>query len=91
MSFARSLESLGEGEVATVERILFESLRSHCAQRGIREGQRVSGAAGEPGASVLVATTSGAVPCERRYARFVQVTAGADPVEGAYAADTPAA
>ena len=87
----RSLDSLAQGEAATVARILFDSLRSHCAERGIREGERVIGAASDP-ESVLVDTPSGAVPCERRYARFVQVTAGNEyPVEGAHGADTPPA
>ena len=88
MQHTRSLENLAQGEVATVAQILFDSLRSHCAQRGIREGARVSGGTGSA-ESVLVETTSGTVPCERRYARFVQVTAGSEEaVEGAHGADT---
>ncbi len=77
MEPARSLESLAAGEIATIRRILFDGLRSHCAERGLREGERVSGATGDAEA-VVVQTAAGAIPCERRYARFIQVTSGAE-------------
>ncbi len=84
----RTLESLAQGEVATIRQILFDGLRSHCAERGLREGQRVSAVAADVD-SVVVDTASGAIPCERRYARFIQVTPGsADPVEESDGADT---
>ncbi len=70
----RSLESVAAGETVTVRRILFDSLRSHCRERGIAEGAQLSGRAADAG-QVIVETSAGrAVPCERRYARFIQVT-----------------
>lgn len=73
----RSLEKVGAGETVTVRRILFDALRVHCHERGIDEGSLLSGRAGDAG-RVIVETSSGrAVPCERRYARFIQVTSRA--------------
>ncbi len=57
-----------------VRRILFDTLRSHCHERGIDEGSLLSARAGDD-AQVVVETSAGRpVPCERRYARFIQVT-----------------
>ena len=70
----RSLENVGAGETVTVRRILFDALRSHCRERGIEEGSLLSGRAADAG-QVIVETPEGrAVPCERRFARFIQVT-----------------
>ncbi len=87
---ARSLDSLHRGEIACVDHILFDAVRNHCAERGIREGARVSGASVD-GENVLVETASGPVPCERRYARFVQVRPAENPLGGAHGADCPTA
>ncbi len=74
MKRMRSLENVGAGEEVTVRRILFDTLRSHCRERGIEEGSHVSGRAADA-RQVIVETSGGqAVPCERRYARFIQVT-----------------
>ncbi len=73
----RSLENVGAGETVKVRRILFDTLRSHCRERGIEEGSLLSGRAGDAG-QVVVETSGGrAVPCERRFARFIQVTSQA--------------
>jgi len=69
----RSLENVGTGEAVTVRRILFDALRSHCHERGIDEGALLSGRAADA-SRVIVETAAGrTVPCERRYARFIQV------------------
>ncbi len=69
----RSLENVGAGETVTVRRILFDTLRSHCRELGIDEGSLVSGRAADA-SQVIVETAEGrAVPCERRFARFIQV------------------
>lgn len=78
MTADRSLDSLASGEIATIEQILFDALRQYCADRGIREGTRVNGATGDA-ECVVVETSDGPIPCERRYARFIQVASGTGP------------
>ena len=68
-----SLAGLMPGERTRIERILFDVLREHCAQRGLHEGDAVRGAS-DGNALVLVQLPDGRrVPCERDWARFVQV------------------
>ncbi len=76
MTAARSLDTAETGETITVGRILFDTLRSHCSQRGVREGARVRIRAGDAERLELETAGGRAVPCERRYARFIQVTTG---------------
>ncbi len=70
----RSLENVVAGESVTVRRILFDALRSHCREQGIEEGSHLSGRAGDAGRVVVQTAAGREVPCERRYARFIQVT-----------------
>ncbi len=79
MTAARSLDTAETGETITVRRILFDTLRSHCSERGVREGGRLRIRAGD-GERLQLETAAGrAVTCERRYARFIQVTTSAPP------------
>ncbi len=73
----RSLENVGAGETVTVRRILFDTLRSHCRERGIDEGSLLSGRAADASRVVVETAAGRAVPCERRYARFIQITSQA--------------
>ncbi len=73
MTAARSLDTAQAGELVMVRRILFDTLRSHCSERGVREGARLRVRAGDAGRVELETTGGRAVPCERRYARFIQV------------------
>jgi len=70
---ARSLDSIEAGETITVRRILFETLRSHCSDQGVREGARLRIRGGDGDRLQLETAGGRAVPCERRYARFIQV------------------
>ncbi len=76
MERMRSLESVAAGETVTVRRILFDALRSHCSARGVREGARLRIRSGDRERLQLETAAGEAVPCERRYARFIQVTTG---------------
>ncbi len=82
---ARSLDGAEAGETVTVRRILFDTLRSHCSEWGVREGARVRVRAGDAERLQLETVGGRAVPCERRYARFIQVASappgGGDPVD----------
>ncbi len=73
MTAARSLATTETGETVTVRRILFDTLRSHCSERGVREGARLRVRAGDAERVELETAGGRAVPCERRYARFIQV------------------
>jgi hypothetical protein len=70
---ASSLAGAEAGGTYTVRQIVFELLRSHCAELGVLAGDRVSCRA-ESVADVLIETRAGqVVPCGRELARFVQV------------------
>jgi hypothetical protein len=69
----RSLASLRVGETAHVQYILFDSVRDHCAQAGVREGSRVIGR-GAQGSDVTLETGAGnLVVLNGVLARFVHV------------------
>ncbi len=86
MGATRSLDTAEAGEMITVRRILFDTLRSHCSARGVHEGARVRVGPGDAQRVQLQTAGGRAVPCERRYARFIQVTsvaAGESPTPAA--------
>ena len=75
----RSLASAGAGERVTVLRILFDSLRWHCAERGVAEGSQVRWQSQSAGVLEVEASSGRVVACESRFARFIQVTAEGGP------------
>lgn len=73
MEATRSLDTAEAGETLTVRRILFDALRSHCSARGVHEGARLTVGPGDGERLQLRPVGGPPVPCERRYARFIQV------------------
>ena len=78
---AHSLAEIAPDEVVTVHRILFECLESHCAELGVREGDRLSAVGEHPFSVVggdiralLFRTPDGQlVRCPPELARFIEV------------------
>lgn len=80
-SAAHSLADVAPDEVVTVSRIFFECLESHCAELGVREGDRLSVVRQHP-LGVLRGDTPGLlfrtpdgrlVRCPPELARFIEV------------------
>lgn len=71
---AQSLDHVAAGDTVTVERILFDGLRALCRDQGVMEGTRLSCRVAGADAVILETEKGGAVPCERRLARFIAVT-----------------
>lgn len=68
-----SLADVPPGETVVVRRVLFESLRAHCAERGIQAGDRVTVLQGGE-SNLLVWQVGGrVVRCRPEVARFVEV------------------
>jgi FeoA domain len=70
---ATSLVTIAPGEHVRVRHILFEGLRSYCADVGLHEGDRVTRLEGDPSTVLLRADTGAAVSCPSDFARFVEV------------------
>ncbi len=78
---AHSLAEVAPDEVVIVRRILFECLESHCAELGVREGDRLSVVGESPYSVVggdtpalLFRTPDGRlVRCPPELARFIEV------------------
>lgn len=84
----RSLAGIGPGETVVVRCILFDSLRSLCAELDLREGDIVSCRTATP-AQLLLETANGqGITLHRDLARFIQVSrpAGPPPLHARYAA-----
>ncbi len=77
MEATRSLDTAEAGETITVRRILFDGLRSHCLARGVHEGARLRVGLRDAQRVQLQMAGGRAVPCERQYARFIQVASAA--------------
>jgi FeoA domain len=70
---ATSLAELAPGEAATIRQILFDTLRTHCAESGLHEGDRVTRLEDGGLGGVRVAVGGTARSCPVEYARFVEV------------------
>lgn len=70
----RSLASARAGEVVIIRRILFDTLRSLCADLGVFEGDVVSCRAGTATHLVLRTVTGRTVPLDREWTRFIQIS-----------------
>lgn len=76
---ARSLLSVPPGRPVTVREILFEGLRSYCAERGLHDGGQVTLLETAP-REVLIRNPSGTmVRCPAAFARFVDVVSEGAP------------
>ena len=76
-SDSQSLHSLAAtrtGEVVEIKRILFSTLRAHCFDLDIEEGDVLRCRAGTPSQLVLETKHGRTVALERDWARFIQVT-----------------
>jgi hypothetical protein len=69
----RSLATSAVGDQVRVELILFEGLRAHCAQIGIREGDRLRCCSVTPATLVFETSAGTLVALEQKWACFIQV------------------
>jgi hypothetical protein len=70
---ATSLAELAPGEAATIRQILFDTLRTRCAESGLHEGDHVTRLEGGELGGVRVAVGGTATSCPVEYARFVEI------------------
>jgi hypothetical protein len=68
-----SLVDVPPGETVVVRRVLFDSLRAHCAERGIKPGARVTVVRSGESNVVLWEAGGKVVRCPPEVARFVEV------------------
>lgn len=76
----RSLAAIGPGETVVVRCILFDSLRSLCAELDLREGDIVSCRATTPTQLLLEKPNGQGITLRRDRARFIQVSQPAGPL-----------
>jgi hypothetical protein len=69
----RSLAAARAGEAVLIRRILFDALRTLCADLGVLEGDVVSCRAGTATHLVLRTSAGRTIPLDREWARFIQV------------------
>jgi len=72
----QSLMDVMPDEVVTVRRVLFECLQAHCAELGLREGDRVRVGGGRRSTRLLRTADGGLLRCPPELARFVEVRRG---------------
>lgn len=80
MQEPRSLASLEPGDEAVIDTIYFGSLRSLCGDIGIHEGDAVRCRGGTAGVLLLVTAEGRTVSLARDWARYIRVTAPAQPL-----------
>ncbi len=68
-----SLDRVAAGDTVTVQRILFDGIRSRCRAVGVDEGTRLSCRTADRERVVIETEAGRAVPCERSLARFIEV------------------
>jgi hypothetical protein len=85
MEHATSLLDVAPGETVEVDLVLFDTLRAHCAELGVRQGCRLTRLGGDVSNISLRGEDGTVVDCPARLARFIEVTrAGAQlPADGA--------
>lgn len=88
----RSLAATCTGEAILIRRILFGTLRTYCADLGLREGDVLRCRAGTASHLLLQTPAGRTITLERDWARFIQVSAPAaeSQAELAREADQPA-
>ena len=69
-----SLAATRTGEFVEIKKILFSTLRAHCADLDIAEGDVLRCRAGTPSQLVLETKHGRIVSLQRDWARFIQVT-----------------
>jgi hypothetical protein len=74
-----SLVDVLPGETVVVRRVLFDGLRAHCAERGIKPGDRLTVLPGGESNVVLWEVDGRVVRCRPEVARFVEVARQAAP------------
>jgi hypothetical protein len=79
---ATSLASAAPGNAVRVRRILFDSLRAYCGQRGLRDGGPVTLLEADPTEVLLRHHDGTMIRCPAEYARFVEVAPEADARRG---------
>ena len=73
-SSLHSLAATRTGEFVEIKRILFKTLRAHCCELDIAEGDVVRCRAGTTSQLVLETKHGRTVSLDRDWARFIQVT-----------------
>lgn len=68
-----SLAATKTGDFVEIRRILFNTLRTHCSDLDIREGDVVRCRADTPSQLMLETRSGRTVALQRDYARFIQV------------------
>jgi hypothetical protein len=68
-----SLVDVPPGETVVVRRVLFDSLRAHCAERGIKAGDRITVVRSSESNLLLWEAGGRVVRCRPEVARFVEV------------------
>lgn len=69
----KSLSDVAPGEVVTVSHVLFEGVRTRCAELGLREGDRVRVRMRGHDTLLIQGTDGRLVHCPKGLVRFVEV------------------
>lgn len=73
-SRAWNLASIRTGETVRIRRILFDSVRAHCAERRLREGDVVRCRKADSGGLMLETADGGDIMLSHEWTRFIQVS-----------------